>query len=194
MSTKKRCSACKDSKDLSEFGIRSVSKDGRRGQCKVCRGKSQRDWEIRNIERHTSNQKEYALLHKKEKAVYDKIYREDNKEILANVSKVYYDSNKEKILRYKKQWKKDNTGLVNACNAKRRAAKLQATPPWADLKAIEEIYQDAQDIQWLAEEPLHVDHIYPLQGKTMCGLHVPENLRIISASENLKKNNRIEGV
>jgi hypothetical protein len=60
----------------------------------------------------------------------------------------------------------------------------KATPLWADLDAIEKIYKQRK----LGE---HVDHIIPLKGKNVSGLHVAENLRIIPASENLKKRNKL---
>lgn len=70
--------------------------------------------------------------------------------------------------------------------ANRRAAKRQAMPAWADKEAIAAIYEAAKG------QSLHVDHEIPLQHNLVCGLHVPANLRPISAFENLSKSNRFE--
>lgn len=70
-----------------------------------------------------------------------------------------------------------------AFQAKRTANKLKATPAWADLAAINTIYQEA------ARLGLEVDHIVPLQGRTVCGLHVSHNLQLLTKSENSRKSN-----
>ena len=75
--------------------------------------------------------------------------------------------------------------IYRAAKARYRASKLQATPKWADLEAIKEIYKNCP-------VGYHVDHIVPLQGKLVCGLHVHENLKPIPAEENLAKSNKFE--
>ena len=65
----------------------------------------------------------------------------------------------------------------------RNAAKIQRTPAWADKEKIAAIYVEAQ------KQGLTVDHIYPLRGKYVSGLHVPENLQLLSMVENARKNN-----
>jgi hypothetical protein len=72
--------------------------------------------------------------------------------------------------------------------AKHRAKLLNAIPTWADLAAIERLYKEA------AASGMHVDHVYPLQGKTVCGLHVANNLRLLTPLENLKKGNRVHDI
>lgn len=74
--------------------------------------------------------------------------------------------------------------------AKRRARKLHATPAWADLKAIRAIYNRAAFLTRRTRIAHHVDHFYPLQGETVCGLHVEGNLQILPATENIRKRNR----
>lgn len=83
------------------------------------------------------------------------------------------------------QWKKDNRGKVNAHSAKYKAAKLQRTPTWSDLEAIAVFYVNCP-------EGYHVDHIIPLQGEKVSGLHVLENLQYLTARENQSKNNKYE--
>jgi len=65
-----------------------------------------------------------------------------------------------------------------------RARKLKAIPLWADLAKIKEFYDKCPD-------GYHVDHIYPLAGKTICGLHTLDNLQYLPAQDNLKKGNRL---
>lgn len=72
----------------------------------------------------------------------------------------------------------------------RKAMKLRATPPWADVDAIEGMYELCGIFRSVGLD-LHVDHILPLKGKHVSGLHVAENLQLLHASDNLKKKNRL---
>lgn len=64
---------------------------------------------------------------------------------------------------------------------------LHAQPKWADKGAITALYLEAQ------QRGMHVDHIIPLKGKTVCGLHVESNLQLLTPRENLQKRNKFEG-
>lgn len=77
-------------------------------------------------------------------------------------------------------------------HAKRRARKRAALPAWADLAEIRKVYEQCEALTAATGVAHHVDHIVPLQGKTVCGLHVHYNLRAIPAEENLRKKNRLE--
>ena len=80
-----------------------------------------------------------------------------------------------------------NAEVIRDSNAVRRAC----VPPWADREAIKAIYQECRRITRETGIEHHVDHIIPVRGRRVCGLHVPENLRIITARENLRKSNRL---
>lgn len=84
-----------------------------------------------------------------------------------------------------KKWRKNNRGQYIFQLSKRRAAKLKATPKWVNLEKIKEIYLNCP-------KGYHVDHIIPLQGKLICGLHVHNNLQYLTKSENTSKGNRFE--
>jgi hypothetical protein len=95
----------------------------------------------------------------------------------------------------KKAYKQANPEKMTALLAKRRAAKLQRTPKWLsvdDFWLIEQAYEvaalrsKATNIAW------HVDHIFPLQGELVSGLHVPTNLQVIPWFDNLSKANKFE--
>ncbi len=100
-------------------------------------------------------------------------------ECKSNSNKVNYTKNKEKIRKYIITNKSDYA----ARNAKRRASKMQATPNWADLDKIKEIYRERPT-------DYHVDHIVPLQHTLVCGLHCEFNLQYLSAVENMQKGNK----
>ena len=118
-----------------------------------------------------------------------KEYHENNKDTVREQERAWRAANKEHYKSTKRAYNKDNLGLLNAKNAKRRAAKLKATPPWLTkehLEEIKEFYLLAKELQWLCNpnDPLEVDHIMPLQGLNASGLHVPWNLQILPRSLN----------
>ena len=85
---------------------------------------------------------------------------------------------------------------MNAIAAKRRAVERNATPKWltkSQLQEMEEIYALAQELAWLNQDckPFDVDHIIPLQGVNVSGLHVPWNLQLLNISENRSKRNKV---
>ncbi len=90
----------------------------------------------------------------------------------------------------KKQRAKDPAKWLMAL-ARRRDAVRRATPAWADLVAIKAIYEEAINTTQRTGIPHVVDHYYPLRGRMVCGLHVENNLRVITHAENAWKLNRM---
>jgi hypothetical protein len=82
-----------------------------------------------------------------------------------------------------------------ARSAERRARKLQAMPRWLteeQKRAIQVIYLYARGASEVFGQELHVDHIIPLAGKDVCGLHVPWNLQVMAGEANRAKSNKME--
>lgn len=106
----------------------------------------------------------------------------------------YYGSSegKKKMCAYSKKSrsKPHNRAKIRARNAERRAAKLCATPLWADKKKIEAFYETAQGLSMLLGEWYHVDHIVPLSSNLVCGLHCDANLQVCLGTDNIIKGNR----
>jgi len=101
--------------------------------------------------------------------------------------------NKDKHQEHRKKWKKLNVDLVNINTAKRRYARLKRTPFWLNAGQdfeMECIYKYCASLRSIGLD-YEVDHIVPLQGKTVSGFHVPWNLQVITGAENSAKGNRL---
>jgi len=137
-----------------------------------------------NIDQFGLSRDDFATL-KEYRKVYNRLYRQTDayKQSINNYQKT--EAGKEARKKAQKRWNQENRGKVNAINAKRRAAKLQRTPSWADLEAIKQFYLNCPPGKV-------VDHDIPLQGKNVSGLHVVENLRYLTPKENRRKSNKYE--
>jgi ABC-type nitrate/sulfonate/bicarbonate transport system substrate-binding protein len=98
--------------------------------------------------------------------------------------------NKEAVNANQRAYKKANRAIYTAAQAQRRAGLGTATPVWADTDEISLIYKQAKSLEKLLGIDIHVDHVVPLKGETVCGLHVPDNLKITKAVDNMRKGNR----
>ena len=96
------------------------------------------------------------------------------------------EKNYEKTLAYSRQYHRDNRARYNAHWYKYHADQMQRTPAWADVTKIVAIYEMAK------QQGLSVDHIIPLRGKRVSGLHVEYNLQLIPLLENVRKSNCFE--
>jgi 5-methylcytosine-specific restriction endonuclease McrA len=104
-----------------------------------------------------------------------------------------YHRNRDKERKRMLEYQKANMHLFCAAAAERRAAKRQASPPWLsedDKWLLKEIYEVASLRSKLTKVNWHVDHIVPLKHDSVCGLHVPWNLQVITAAQNISKHNR----
>lgn len=211
----KTCTKCHLVKPLKDFHKRSSSKLGVKSSCKICASEANR---LRNQARSTyppeekfccmcqqrKSQKEFyrnnlcpdglSLRCKTCMGILYKQYYEQKRDEKLEYQKYYTSMHKEKIAARTAQWVKQNKDLVNALGAKRRARKQNATPPWLTgdhFYQITLMYSLAHKLQENTGIKHHVDHIIPLQHELLCGLHVPWNLRVITASENASKRNRL---
>ena len=117
-------------------------------------------------------------------------YRE-NQEYAYAKSREYVIKNRARDNQYKKNWAERNKDHV-AANWKRRSAYIRrATPSWSDFSRIKKFYAERIRLTEETGQDYHVDHYYPIVSDVVCGLHVPENLQVITAVENLAKSNKM---
>ena len=118
----------------------------------------------------------------------------------------YYEKNREAVIaraaarpaeekrRARSDYKDRNVDVVRADTSVRKRRHREATPAWLTKEErlqMRELYVHARKLTAVTGERYVVDHIVPLRGESVCGLHVPWNLRVITQDENLKKSNKL---
>lgn len=121
-------------------------------------------------------------------------WRSKNPDKVASALKRQYARNPGMFKRNAAAWNRKNKHCVLANLRKRQIGKKHRTPGWLtkdEQRQIRELYRTAADLTKRTGVPWHVDHVFPLHGKTVSGLHTLSNLRVILASENMSKGNRV---
>jgi len=138
-------------------------------------------------ERYTTNRTCLSCSHKQAVA-----WMNNNKEHQLTKRRACYAKNPEKHSIRFREWSKNNRHKLSIKELKRYEYIKNATPKWLT----KEHYNQMESIYWLSklqqeltDTKYHVDHIVPLQGKTVCGLNVPWNLQVFEAKENIRKSN-----
>lgn len=160
----KVCKSCGLEKDSSEFSKNCQQKDGLRTYCKSCI------------------------------SIYSRKYIEENKEKVISSKKKYYYRNIEKIRQDWQDYRKKNQERERLRSTLKTKYRSLCVPKWLTEEQnnlIKNFYKSARELAIFHEEQYHIDHIEPLKGRNSCGLHVPWNLQILPAKENLSKGNKL---
>ena len=132
-----------------------------------------------NASIHNARCRDWARRHPDRDAEAKRMWK------IANPDRVREQGRKDR-----KKWQKRNPGKATAESRARDLSKKKRTPKWADLESVAKLYELASTMTRKTGEPWHVDHIIPLHGRTVSGLHVHGNLRVVRRFENLTKSNK----
>lgn len=163
----KVCFCCKETKTTSDFFKDASRTDGLSSSCKICKTAQIKKSNLKMSEQRRKN-----------KNLYNKKYKEINKE---------------KVKEYHKKKQKEKRAYYTAKQKERELAKKQQIPSWVDseeLFLIHEVYDLARLRTKVTNIKWQVDHIVPLQGKLVRGLHTINNLQVIPAKINQSKGNK----
>lgn len=141
------------------------------------RSKKNKEWRNANTEYYKQSKESY-------------LSREDVKIIARERARQWAASNPERVRQKQLEHRINNAELYRSQKARGRARKKQAMPSWLTpdhISQINAVYAKAKSLEEKTGIPHHVDHIVPLAGRIVCGLHVPWNLRAIPAVENLRR-------
>lgn len=138
-----------------------------------------------------------------------KLWIKNNKERVRLIKKKWRQKNPDKMLarlvkwrinnkdhlkeynsRHSKEYNKTHKGLIRSISRKTKIKRLNRVPIWADIKEINKIYQESIDRSNNSDIKYVVDHIIPLQGKLVSGLHIHSNLQVLDWNINIKKSNK----
>lgn len=195
-----KCRSCDAVKMLSEFSRDASMSTGYKSVCKDCRNTSRRNayaamspeqvdellsknrsWYAQNAEVAKTRQAEYRAANRSRIYERQREYRQESAHLLRERSKA---------------WREQNKSLVLALNAKRKAARISAYAGW-DRELTDFVATEAADLCAKRERVTglrwHVDHSIPLRGRSVCGLHVWNNLSVVPAVFNLSKGNKVGG-
>ncbi len=172
----KICSRCKEAKPFSEFQSRRASPDGLTSACKVCRNKVAR-LRYAGDETYRESQKQATAAR-----------READPEEHRAANRRHYENTKAEYIARVQRRDAAVPGYRLAVGVWADLRRLRRVPPWAKLADFLAIYAERAALG----PGYEVDHIIPLNGELVSGLHVPGNLQILSREQNTAKGNSYE--
>lgn len=187
----KACNSCGEVKLLDLFPKSKKVKSGRAAVCKVCTNTAHKARASRKPELYATTQRKCSAAYREANKTHIdarvRQWMQDNKA----KRQAWRDVNKEQLAQSFRAWRLANPDKMGAKKAARRATIKRAFPLWARGLDFASIYRLRATVTELTGIEHHVDHIVPLKGKTVCGLHVPWNLEVIPAKVNQSKKNKL---
>lgn len=156
--------------------------------CVGCTKERKAIYRKNNKENLSNKFKEWYLKNKESRSVYCKIWQEENKEYVKEQNKIICQKNKKQRNEYLAVWKKNNKDKINATAMTHSIIRKRLV---GNQKIAKLYAKETAKIYKKCPIGFEVDHIIPLRGKTVNGLHVPWNLQYLSISDNRKKHNKL---
>lgn len=179
----KICKDCDKKLDLDMFYKHKTTPDGLRSNCKDCLKTASKKMYQKNPDRKKETNKQWHRNNKDYHNALNSEWKQNNPEKYQEITLSWYEDNKEIKLAKNKDHYHNNKYLYRARDQKRNCLKINATLSGHDQE-LKEIYKNCP-------QNYHVDHIIPLNNPIVCGLHVPWNLQYLTATDNIKKSNKL---
>lgn len=194
----KVCRKCGEEKPQTAFATG-------RNHCKACRAAYYRQPEVRA--RMTEHARRWKSKPENKAKIAAYVSKPEVKERMHEYAKKYYAENidyyrearqrllareeyRRRTAQYAKAWREENRARENERLKRRAVARQKATPVWADVDEMRVVYKFASVLSQATGLAYEVDHIVPLRGKTVCGMHNESNLQVLRAEVNRAKSNR----
>lgn len=146
----------------------------------------------KNQEKWKEYYRQYGIDNAEARKEYRKKYYQDPavKARHKNTCKAWNESHIDETKLYHQQHYRENTAYYIAKDLKRSKAERVATPAWCNLTKCQEFYAEARRLTKETGIAHEVDHIDPIQGELVCGMHVHNNLQILTFKENNLKRHK----
>lgn len=185
------CTKCERDLPVDAFRLSRITPTTKNDQCRKCKSDYARAWNLAHPERVRKS----ILKHRPRALVRMSEWNRANREYLTEYMRKWREENREHVRETGREAGRRRRARypdeVGAYQAEQRARKRAHTPSWANMAAIRAVYAKCRRLSKTTGIPHHVDHIIPLKGENVSGLHVETNLQILTASENCRKRNTV---